>query len=230
MPPRRASLCWCPRSFAVAPASGVCFPGRISRVVWRSWRPITLPSPPRPRGCGGRRRAHRLVDDPAAECRRAEGREGVPQVAREVACPMADCRPGQVLGQLPCLGEGDGVAGASPVCLVAVYRRPACRPAGVVPSLGGRAPPRPDCGAVEVEGRGSLWFMGRSGPWGHSDRDGTVIQKPRWLSARESVGWQRCNRERAEPDRALPSAELSGDLVWRVAGAASGLGRADPTR
>jgi len=33
-------------------------------------------------------------------------------VARELACPMADC-PGQVLGQLLCLGEGEGVVGAS---------------------------------------------------------------------------------------------------------------------
>ena len=30
-----------------------------------------------------------------------------------MSCPMVDCRPGQVLGQLLCLGEGEGVVGAS---------------------------------------------------------------------------------------------------------------------
>jgi hypothetical protein len=115
---------------------------------------------------------------------------------------MADCRPGQVLGQLLSLGEGEGMAGAS---ALAVWSRSTgglhvgllalCRLLAGKRRLGQTAE------RVEVAGRvGS----GRSGPWGRSDKDGNGNRNRGGCRRASRLGWQRCNRERAEPDRALP--------------------------
>jgi hypothetical protein len=197
--------CWCPRSLAVAPASGGCFPGRT-----RGW-------------CGGRGGRSRWPRRPVpggaavvgvpisssmtrpAECRRAEATSRrCAAGAREVACPMADCRPGQVLGQLLCLGEGEGVAGASPwlsgrgrpgACMSACWRCAASWRASAASARlrsGSRSRSRSRAGS------------GRSGPWGRSDKDGNGNRNRGGCRRASRLGWQRCNRERAEPDRALP--------------------------
>jgi hypothetical protein len=142
-------------------------------------------------------------------------REGVPQVAREVACPMADCCPGQVLGQLLCLGEGEGVAGASP-CLSGRGLPEACMSACwrcAVSWWASAASARLRSGSRSRAGV-------RSGSWVGLVHGvaltgmGTVIQKPRWLSARQSVGVAAVQPRARRTGPSPPGAGLSGDLAW----------------
>lgn len=113
--------------------------------------------------------------------------------------------PEHLGGELLGLGEGVGVVGGlGLVCLVAVDGGLVVGPLALRGLLAGERRLGQTAERVEVEGRGSLWFMGRSGPWGRSDKDGNGNRNRGGCRRASRLGWQRCNRERAEPDRALP--------------------------
>jgi hypothetical protein len=149
------------------------------------------------------------------------GREGVPQVlgsrpARwrtvvQVRCP-ASC----------CASAGEGVVGASALavwsrstgaCMSACWRCAVSWWASAASARlrsGSRSRLRSRAGS------------GRVGPWGRSDKDGNGNRNRGGCRRASRLGWQRCNRERRGTGPSPTGAELSGDLVWRVAGAAPG--------